>query len=165
MDSWQLGKLWNYFDSTHFSLHLFFCDINLKIKVGLSCGQNCGTCVTKTSCADVCLLRLHILAVLLCNVFNVHTVSGVCVFVCVCVLLLASFSVPWLQCVCPLIDHGTLDLMDCLFSFSLCACPPLSTLNIVSCRQVIHIQWINYKQHHRSTLAKCRVCSHPTKKK
>lgn len=64
-------------------------------------------------------------------------ISDVCVHVC----LLACFSVPWLQWVCPLIDHRTPDLwIFALFPpFSIRACPSLTALNIVSTPLVTHI--------------------------
>lgn len=70
----------------------------------------------------VCLFRLHILSFLRCNVFVEHVLcAGVC-------WLKACCSVPWLQWVCPLIDHRTLDLwisaplfsLIFFFFFSLC---------------------------------------------
>lgn len=108
----------------------------------------------------VCLFRLHILSFLRCNVFVEHVLcAGVC-------WLKACCSVPWLQWVCPLIDHRTLDLwisaplFSLIFFFSLCACPPLTALNIVSSLLVTrssltNTQWINSIQAHTSTLVKC----------
>lgn len=96
---------------------------------------------------------------------NVFCICSVCV-------LLACFSVPWLQWVHWLIIVHQTSGSLLSFSLSLCACPPLTALNIVSTLLVTHIhkhyththtQWINYMQHHISSLSKCGVwCSHPT---
>lgn len=142
---------------------VYISDANYSLGVfTLLCAFTQASCVALLRCF-VCLYRLCIQ--------YCHSGCVTCVCACVCVRVAGMLFCP-LATVSPLIDHCRADLWisALFFSFSLCLSSSYYAKYSIGSTSHTHTntthtdtRWINYMQHHRSSLSKCGVwCSDPT---